>query len=326
MTVSPTMWTKSTKTTTVTTTAEGGPKVVKTTTVTEYKPVQPERSIKQRLDEDGYVIIDGMVSDEELVTLRAAADRAVAKARNDEWKLRRVVGVQFPPWGDTAEDVWGVQHIMHPDMQEPAFAKWYGCDKLLDAVCEILDSKEEELQLELFNMLINPEHKDFALEWHRDDVKPNVEAEEEIERLSIPHYGTQWNTALYDDACLYIIPKSHNRIRTPEERNININDPLCMNMPGAIAVELKAGQTVFYNNNIMHRAVYDKSKKRATLHGCMGTVLGGPHRARNILQHGVAWMREERFKQTLPPRLYPLYDNLISLANQNEGKDLGFSQ
>ncbi|KAI9344269.1 hypothetical protein BDR26DRAFT_857507 [Obelidium mucronatum] len=278
-----------------------------------------ERTIKQRLDEDGYVVIDGMVSDQELVALRAAADRA--------WKLRRVVGVQFPPWNETCMRTCGESSTLCiPDLQEPEFAKWYGCDKLLDVVCEILDSKEHELQLELFNMLINPAHKDFALEWHRDDVKPEVEAEEEIERLAIPHYGTQWNTALYDDACLYIIPKSHNRIRTPEERDININDPLCMNMPGAIAVELKAGQTVFYNNNIMHRAVYDKSKKRATLHGCMGTVLGGPHRARNILQHGVAWMREERFKHTLPPRLYPLYDNLISLANQNEGKELGFSQ
>ncbi|KAJ3071212.1 hypothetical protein HDU98_005658 [Podochytrium sp. JEL0797] len=288
--------------------------------------IDEHRSIMQRLDEDGYVIIDGLVNDEEMVTLRAAADRAVAKARNDEWKLRRVVGVQFPPWSEVAEDVWGVQMIMHPDLQEPDFAKWYGCDKLVDVVCEILGSKEEELQLELFNLLINPELKDFALEWHRDDVKPGVEGEEELERLTIPHYGTQWNCALYDDACLYIIPKSHNRVRTEEERRINIEDPLCLEMPGQMCVELKAGQTVFYNNNIMHRAVYDKSKKRATLHGCMGTVNGGSHRARNILQHGVAWMREERFKETLPERLYPMYDNLIRLANQNEGKDLGFSQ
>ncbi|KAJ3243805.1 hypothetical protein HDU78_011790 [Chytriomyces hyalinus] len=321
--------TKTTTTTKTTSTSVAADGTATTTTKTVSHSTYAStdtRSIKQRLDEDGYVVMDGLVSDEQMITLRDACDRAVAKARNGEWKLRRVVGVQFPPWGEEAEDCWGVQHIMHPDMHEPEFAKWYGSDKLLDAVCEILESKEPELQLELFNLLINPEHKDFCLEWHRDDVRPDVEAEEEMERLSIPHYGTQWNTALYDDSCLYIIPKSHNRIRTKEERDININEPLSLEMPGAIAVHLKAGQTVFYNNNIMHRAVYDKSKKRATLHGCMGTVNGGPHRARNILQHGVKWMREERFKETLPVRLLPLYDNLISLANSNEGKDLGYSQ
>lgn len=42
---------------------------------------------------------------------------------------------------------------------------------------------------ELFNLLINPESHEFALRWHRDDVKGTATEEEEIEALTIWHYG-----------------------------------------------------------------------------------------------------------------------------------------
>ncbi|KAJ3136738.1 hypothetical protein HK100_001440 [Physocladia obscura] len=285
-------------------------------------------SLKQLLERDGYVIVDGLVSEDQMQELRDAAERVVGLARSGQWTLRRVVGVSFPPWNEdaTVEDVWGVQHVMHPLLAEAAFARWYGSPALLAAVCEILDVPEAALQLELFNLLVNPARSDFALAWHRDDVRPDAAPDEELARLATPLHGTQWNTALYDDACLYVVPRSHFRPASAGERRVWVDDPLSSDMPGAIAVPLKAGQTVFYNNNILHRAIYHTSSKRHTLHACIGTVVGGPLRARNILQHGLAWMREDTFKQTLPPRLYPLYDNLIKLANENDGKELGYSQ
>lgn len=89
--------------------------------------------------------------------------------------------------------------------------------------------------------------KDYALSWHRDDVKATATAEEEAEALKIKHNGIQWNAALYDDDCLRAVPASHNRVRTAEEREANINGG---DMPGAGVVSLKAGESVFYNNNI----------------------------------------------------------------------------
>ena len=38
-------------------------------------------------------------------------------------------------------------------------------------------------------MLINPESHDFALRWHRDDIRENASEEEEREALGIWHYG-----------------------------------------------------------------------------------------------------------------------------------------
>jgi hypothetical protein len=51
-----------------------------------------------------------------------------------------------------------------------------------------------------------------------------------------------------------------------------------------------AGETVFYNSNILHLGTYDPSQKRATLHACIGDTRGGSTRARNVLQHGLTWM------------------------------------
>lgn len=48
--------------------------------------------------------------------------------------------------------------------------------------------------LELFNLLINPEESDFDLTWHRDAIPAATSPEEEETKLTIPHYGTQWNT------------------------------------------------------------------------------------------------------------------------------------
>ena len=60
-----------------------------------------------------------------------------------------------------------------------------------------------------------------------------------------------------------------------------------------------AGETVFYNSNILHLGTYDSSKPRATLHACMGSTQGGATRARNILQHGLDWMEGDEFKKAL---------------------------
>lgn len=105
---------------------------------------------------------------------------------------------------------------------------------------------------ELFNLLINPLHSDFALSWHRDDVKATASPDEEREKLAIDHHGIQWNTALYDDDCLSAVPRSHRRIRTEEERKADLEGG---EMPGGVTLQLKAGETVFYNNNIRERSL-----------------------------------------------------------------------
>ena len=99
-------------------------------------------------------------------------------------------------------------------------------------------------------------------------------------------------------------------------------DPL--DMPGVVRVTLQPGETVFYNNNILHCATYDNREERITLHACMGEVRGGPTRARNILQHGLHWMKEDRFRDTLDERGKRMLERIVKLQESVKG-DIGYS-
>ncbi|KDR72936.1 hypothetical protein GALMADRAFT_101339 [Galerina marginata CBS 339.88] len=281
--------------------------------------------LKAHYEKHGYVIIPGLIDSEGRSELEQACERVVARTREGSWLHRRTVGKQFPPYGQDNPDSWGVQHLMHPGLNEPAFAKWYTSPKLLGVATELLGCEVEDLQMELFNLLINPTSHDFALRWHRDDVRENATPEEELKALNIWHYGVQWNTALYVDSCLYIVPGSQSVPRTKEQRRLSSGqtpeNPL--DMPGSIKVILQPGETVFYNSNILHCATYSSKEKRATLHGCMGNAKGGASRARNILQHELDWMKEEEFKCTLPNSAARAMLNKLRVMQLNGGSGQG---
>jgi hypothetical protein len=98
-----------------------------------------------------------------------------------------------------------------------------------------------------------------------------------------------------------------------------------LDMPGSIQVTLNPGETVFYNSNILHCATYNHKQRRATLHACIGDTSGGSTRARNILQHGLSWMKEDRFKNSLSPKAQTMLDRLIKMQEGVDG-DVEYSQ
>ncbi|KAJ3848401.1 hypothetical protein EV368DRAFT_49361 [Lentinula lateritia] len=286
--------------------------------------------IKNTYDSQGFVVVPGLVSLQDFSKLQEASDFVINRTREGSWPYRRTVGKQFPPFDNDNPDSWGVQHVMHPDLQEYAmvFSNWYTSDDLTRVCADILHCGEEDLQLELFNLLINPLEHSFALRWHRDDVKENALPEEEQAALDEWHTGIQWNTALYEDSCLYVVPGSHKIARTPEQRVHSCtldppSDPL--DMPGAVLLTLKPGETVFYNSNILHCAAYDHTVKRATLHACTADAHYGTARGRNILQHGLSWVNDERFRDQLTPRGKRMLGRLLELQKSIPTDKIGYS-
>jgi hypothetical protein len=88
-----------------------------------------------------------------------------------------------------------------------------------------------------------------------------------------------------------------------------------------ILVYFSAGETVFYNSNILHCATYDRRVPRVTLHACMGDSRGGGKRARMVLQHGLEWMKDNRFPESLPEgRARDMWKNLIEMQKGTGGK------
>ena len=259
-------------------------------------------SLRTSLNRDGYVLIPSILPHPELVNLRSACDQVTALARAGKWPHIRTLPKQFPPWPtDSSNGIWGVQHLLHPDLpHHDLFASNYFSDAIIDIVKALLQCEEEDLVMELFNLLVRPDHE-FELRWHRDDIAERASAEEEMARLTEPAWHAQWNLALYDDRSLIVVPGSHARARTQAERAAG---PFAGTMPGQRVVEMKAGDVVFYNNNILHRGVYDRRVERMTLHGSVGHVRGSGLRARNVLQHGVGeWVERCDFTQMEPGSL-----------------------
>lgn len=285
----------------------------------------PYMAARDALDKDGFVVLPASVFPSfDLPSLRAAASRMTAAARTGEWPYIRTLPKQFPPWPqDPSEGIWGVQHLLHPENPDHmVFAKSYFDSELLKFVAALIDCDEDSLTMELYNMLVRPD-RGFSLRWHRDDIAANATAEDEVTRLKKPAYHAQWNFALYDDSSLVLIPGSHKRARTPRERDADPYDP---NMPKQLTVHLKAGEVAFYNNNILHRGVYDCEKERMTLHGSIGTTAAGTERARNVLQHGVGeWAKSwnmEDFDKDMKARAKQMRERLVDMGEKSG--DVGF--
>lgn len=285
--------------------------------------------LRAALDRDGFVRVAGAFPPEQVERFKKAASHAAETARAGDWPYVRTVPKQFPPWpvSEVSENgIWGVQHLLHPsrpDEDAKIFAESYFGQPMIDAVTAILDCSEDDLVLELYNMLVCPP-RDFALRWHRDDIGPDVSAEAELERLSEPMIHAQWNLALYPDSSLVVVPGSHRRARTEMERNA---DPYEDDMPGQLFVKMEPGDIIFYNNNILHRGVYDSKAERMTLHGTMGLTGTDPARARNIMQHGIgSWAPQCDFSKLpgeLGARAVKMQRRLIDMGT---GADVGFSQ
>lgn len=267
----------------------------------------------RRYKEQGYTLIEHAVPEGMLAALRAAAHRITERTRQGEWPKKRAAG---------EDDIWGVGNLLHPAVGEPIFAEYMASPNVLEVVAGLLgvsSGDDTPLQLELVNMLVNPARRDYEIGWHRDLVPTTLPPEEEQARLLEIQHGVQWNTALYDDACLYIVPGSHLRPSTTEERDIVQNrshDP----MPGQLIVTLVTGQGVYYNANLLHRGVYAQNRRRETLHACMGTIDSAP--LRRDLYTWLSWMRDPAMRETLPARLRPLYDNFIRMADMTGQRGL----
>ncbi|KAI9830741.1 MAG: hypothetical protein M1819_005405 [Sarea resinae] len=275
------------------------------TTTTSASPQKPPLTLKESLARDGYIILPSFLSPSDLDHLRTATSTLTTVARAGNWPHIRTVPKQFPPWPSTPgkDGIWGIQHLLHPSLplpaeQRTALAHSYFDDRLMGVVKELLDAHDDDLVLELYNLLVDPERA-FELRWHRDDIPASATPAEEEERLHQHAYHAQWNLALYDDTSLLVVPGSHRRARTEAERAA---DPFAPALPNMKAVHMRPGDVVFYDNNILHRGVYRPASgqgedgKRATLHGSVGLIQGGGHRARNVLQHGVGtWVRECAF-------------------------------
>lgn len=103
--------------------------------------------LKAAYDVQGYVLVPSLIPPHLFPELRVACDRVIAKTRNGTWPHRRTVGKQFPPFDDANPDSWGVQHVMHPALGEPVFARWYTSEAVRTVAATLLGCEIGALQM-----------------------------------------------------------------------------------------------------------------------------------------------------------------------------------
>jgi ectoine hydroxylase-related dioxygenase (phytanoyl-CoA dioxygenase family) len=120
-------------------------------------------------------------------------------------------------------------------------------------------------------LVFNPGVK-YVQGWHRDVIQiPEDEIEDWLFSPERHHNSVQINLPLVDEQCLWVVPGSHRRPNTDAENAVFAGSKhysaIDVEMPGAIPVPLRAGQAVFYNNNLIHRGhSTDATASRRTLH------------------------------------------------------------
>ncbi len=263
---------------------------------------------KEQVDqyhEQGYFITDHAVESQMLEELTAAAQRTVSKVHAGE-VVDDHEGVHMGGPGTDPEFIIG---LIAPEFEEPAFAAYLGTEAIARYLEPFLGA-----QLRLGWVHLCAVQGAYQGNWHRDIGHNERDASYEVEMEILAHYRKdllKWHLALADDPCLWIVPGSQRRYRTDPEREVLINDGLG-EMPGAIPIELKRGQTIFWNGNTIHRGWKpERMGARLTL---MGALINHDS-AYNVSEKGdQPWLLADNIRPSLPARARGYYDNWRSLA------------
>ena len=217
---------------------------------------------KEKLLDQGYLIVPQCVPSEKLESLRAHCEQMLERHKK-WWADNRKPGQ--PAGGDW--DVLAQPRVLFDRVEDSQACEaiefvfhenTYGINR------QVMET--DNVAPTLFCMFCNPRQDHGPADWHRD-IRPPAHGPVEAyytDFLSNPPCSTQWTIALYDDDVLWVVPGSHRRFNTDEEnRQLGISEykPLDTGMP----VRLKAGDAVMYMTPILHWGSNYSSKLRRTL-------------------------------------------------------------
>ncbi len=227
---------------------------------------------RSQLLQDGFIIVRGVIPPEELEGTRRVFESLVDRQR-DLWAQQR--GPGDPPggiWETSAQPRLGTfDGLVQSRDEAPAAELLLG--RPLEVSRGIMDAPVAPTQ---FMMMCNPVRDHGPAAWHRDihpiDQAPVIGLQQDL-LANGPGY-LQWNLPLHDDSVLWVIPGSHARPNTEDENRLLAEDPR-RPLPGALQVELAAGDGVVYSNLILHwGSDYSRTRRRTVHFGYRS--FGGP--------------------------------------------------
>jgi hypothetical protein len=261
-------------------------------TATATQPIaMPTPDIdRARFMEQGFLVLRGLIPPDRLEHLRRDYEVAVERDRAAEPEK----------WDDSGQPRVQVELPGRVDAVNPGAAQIWCDDLLMDVATRLLavpDPGNTQMML-----MCSPRRDHGPANWHRDvhphDMAPLRLLQDDL-RENGPRY-VQWNIPLYDDSVLWVVPGSHLR-RNTEAENQQLARDAFLPLPGAMQVDLRAGDAVVYINYILHWGSNYSAKLRRTIHG--GHALFTTHTGQEeYLQHLDQRSRDHFARWTLRTR------------------------
>lgn len=215
--------------------------------------------------EQGFLLRRNVVPADRLQTVRDAVERMIDHRRQIA-DQRRLPGQ--PPGGEWAASAQP-RLALDRDLVDPTCAAAVELlvgDSTLGVCRQLIDA--EHVAPHYMACICSAETHDAGpAAWHRD-VGPGDPAPLSGMQASMAAHGPsylQWNIALYEDHVFWIVPGSHRRLSTEAELTQLAADPR-QPLPGAIPVELSAGDGVVYTHLLLHWGSHYSRQRRRTLH------------------------------------------------------------
>ena len=220
---------------------------------------------------------DGFVVFREILPLSLIADLRRVSERGRE--LARAAG------GPLAQRF---EPVANWDIDQRPFDDYRELPELRDAISRLLSPRQTYGNRELhLGVLIEPVEVPYCMPWHQD-LRHLAGSNLPLLTLDAkrdPDLFNQINCALYQDDSLWVVPGSHARDDTAEERAAfpdgeptppsfleesneereRICLAYCRRMPGAVRVHLDPGDLCVYRGTLWHMGNYVPYVKRATI-------------------------------------------------------------
>ena len=257
----------------------------------------PTRQQAEQFEKDGYFIADDAVEPGMFDDLAAAARRVKQMVRSGQVDV-------FTHWAtDEHTEPWAIRGLLAPEFDEPVFAEYLMSKPVMDYVHYFIGT---DLNMGAILIFTNPRHADYSIGWHRDwgklDRDPDYDAEMAI--LRKPLTSWRWHLATVDDAALQLVPGTHRRYRTAQERRCLL-ETRDADIPGRLSIPLKAGQTVFWCGNTIHRGLNRKDTERLTISAAWSVHQEGEPQP---VDERLRWRLRDDVRANLPAPLLPYYD------------------
>jgi Phytanoyl-CoA dioxygenase (PhyH) len=215
---------------------------------------------------DGFLVLRNVVPPADIALLRAICDRVREQWRADSTPDSEPGGFAFGP------KAWVLIHLNHPRYHRGRRDELL---TLLNAIAHPLGLAvlksiygADPLFMQM-NYYMDPAGEGWPGVWHRDCQFFAGGDEKRVLELLLneadPPRDVHMHIPLIQTQATEVVPGSHKRDDTPEERHVRLHDSSSANMPNALALALNPGDLAFFHVNTVHRGMYTHGVPRRTI-------------------------------------------------------------